>query len=103
MLFSSDHNLRSLAKVKPFNFAYFWSFMFYCSGSTSISPEGGAVHLTTWPESSRAEQSGGLVGKMAAAAVAEFQRAQSLLVTDRNASIDILHAIGKCDFQSRLL
>lgn len=34
-------------------------------------------------------------GKMAAAAVAEFQRAQSLLGTDRNASIDILHSIGK--------
>lgn len=32
---------------------------------------------------------------MAAAAVAEFQRAQSLLGTDRNASIDILHSIGK--------
>ncbi|KAM7372652.1 hypothetical protein PAMP_009804 [Pampus punctatissimus] len=30
---------------------------------------------------------------MAAAAVAEFQRAQSLLGTDRNASIDILHSI----------
>lgn len=48
---------------------------------------------------------------MAAAAV-EFQRAQSLLSTDRNASIDILHAIGKllllrwllnrlCDFSRR--
>lgn len=34
------------------------------------------------------------LGKMAAAAVAEFQRAQSLLGTDRNASIDILHSIG---------
>lgn len=34
---------------------------------------------------------------MAAAAVAEFQRAQSLLGTDRNASIDILHSIGKYD------
>lgn len=34
-------------------------------------------------------------GKMAAAAVAEFQRAQSLLGTDRDASIDILHSIGK--------
>lgn len=32
--------------------------------------------------------------KMAAAAV-EFQRAQSLLSTDREASIDILHSIGK--------
>uniref|UniRef100_A0A8C5BKS8 Proteasome 26S subunit, non-ATPase 11a n=1 Tax=Gadus morhua TaxID=8049 RepID=A0A8C5BKS8_GADMO len=31
--------------------------------------------------------------KMAAVAVAEFQRAQSLLGTDRNASIDILHSI----------
>lgn len=31
---------------------------------------------------------------MATAAV-EFQRAQSLLNTDRNASIDILHSIGK--------
>lgn len=40
---------------------------------------------------------------MAAAAVAEFQRAQSLLVTDRNASIDILHAIGRCNFHSGLL
>uniref|UniRef100_A0A8C1XGW4 Proteasome 26S subunit, non-ATPase 11a n=1 Tax=Cyprinus carpio TaxID=7962 RepID=A0A8C1XGW4_CYPCA len=35
---------------------------------------------------------------MAAAAV-EFQRAQSLLSTDRNASIDILHAIVKRDIQ----
>uniref|UniRef100_A0A8B9HWR2 Proteasome 26S subunit, non-ATPase 11 n=1 Tax=Astyanax mexicanus TaxID=7994 RepID=A0A8B9HWR2_ASTMX len=35
---------------------------------------------------------------MAAAAV-EFQRAQSLLSTDRNASIDILHAIVKRDVQ----
>ncbi|CAJ1076013.1 26S proteasome non-ATPase regulatory subunit 11A [Xyrichtys novacula] len=34
---------------------------------------------------------------MAAAAVAEFQRAQSLLGTDRNASIDILHSIVKRD------
>lgn len=32
---------------------------------------------------------------MAAAAVVEFQRAQSLISTDRNASIDILHSIGK--------
>lgn len=32
---------------------------------------------------------------MAAAAVVEFQRAQSLLSTDREASIDILHSIGK--------
>lgn len=36
------------------------------------------------------------IGKMAAAAVVEFQRAQSLISTDRNASIDILHSIGKC-------
>ncbi|KAM8825508.1 26S proteasome non-ATPase regulatory subunit 11A isoform 1-T1 [Synchiropus picturatus] len=36
---------------------------------------------------------------MAAAAVAEFQRAQSLLGTDRNASIDILHSIVKRDVQ----
>ena len=26
----------------------------------------------------------------------EFQRAQSLISTDRNASIDILHSIGGC-------
>lgn len=39
---------------------------------------------------------------MAAAAV-EFQRAQSLLSTDRNASIDILHAIGKCLLSHYLL
>uniref|UniRef100_W5N5P4 Proteasome 26S subunit, non-ATPase 11b n=1 Tax=Lepisosteus oculatus TaxID=7918 RepID=W5N5P4_LEPOC len=39
-------------------------------------------------------------GKMAAAAVVEFQRAQSLLSTDRNASIDILHSIAvKRDIQ----
>lgn len=31
---------------------------------------------------------------MAAAAVVEFQRAQSLISTDRDASIDILHSIG---------
>uniref|UniRef100_A0A673XHJ1 Proteasome 26S subunit, non-ATPase 11 n=1 Tax=Salmo trutta TaxID=8032 RepID=A0A673XHJ1_SALTR len=37
--------------------------------------------------------------KMAAAAVAEFQRAQSLLSSDRNASIDILHSIVKRDIQ----
>ncbi|KAG5832409.1 hypothetical protein ANANG_G00290860 [Anguilla anguilla] len=36
---------------------------------------------------------------MAAAAVVEFQRAQSLLSTDRNASIDILHSIVKRDVQ----
>uniref|UniRef100_A0A7N9AVA3 RPA interacting protein n=1 Tax=Mastacembelus armatus TaxID=205130 RepID=A0A7N9AVA3_9TELE len=36
---------------------------------------------------------------MAAAAVAEFQRAQSLIGTDRNASIDILHSIVKRDIQ----
>nr|XP_006638291.1 PREDICTED: 26S proteasome non-ATPase regulatory subunit 11 [Lepisosteus oculatus] len=36
---------------------------------------------------------------MAAAAVVEFQRAQSLLSTDRNASIDILHSIVKRDIQ----
>ncbi|XP_059929740.1 26S proteasome non-ATPase regulatory subunit 11A [Gadus macrocephalus] len=36
---------------------------------------------------------------MAAVAVAEFQRAQSLLGTDRNASIDILHSIVKRDVQ----
>uniref|UniRef100_A0A671NX30 26S proteasome non-ATPase regulatory subunit 11A n=1 Tax=Sinocyclocheilus anshuiensis TaxID=1608454 RepID=A0A671NX30_9TELE len=41
---------------------------------------------------------GRLLGEMAAAAV-EFQRAQSLLSTDRNASIDILHAIVKRDIQ----
>ncbi|KAJ0001563.1 hypothetical protein NQD34_006583 [Periophthalmus magnuspinnatus] len=34
---------------------------------------------------------------MAAAAVAEFQRAQSLIGTDRNTSIDILHSIVKRD------
>uniref|UniRef100_A0A8C9U1Y1 Proteasome 26S subunit, non-ATPase 11b n=1 Tax=Scleropages formosus TaxID=113540 RepID=A0A8C9U1Y1_SCLFO len=38
------------------------------------------------------------VSKMAAASV-EFQRAQSLLSTDRNASIDILHSIVKRDFE----
>lgn len=32
---------------------------------------------------------------MATAAVVEFQRAQSLISTDRDASIDILHSIGK--------
>lgn len=37
---------------------------------------------------------------MAAAAVAEFQRAQSLLGTDRNASIDILHSIGRAERRS---
>ncbi|XP_071262978.1 26S proteasome non-ATPase regulatory subunit 11-like [Salvelinus alpinus] len=36
---------------------------------------------------------------MAAPAVAEFQRAQSLLSSDRNASIDILHSIVKRDIQ----
>ncbi|XP_043956188.1 26S proteasome non-ATPase regulatory subunit 11A-like [Gambusia affinis] len=36
---------------------------------------------------------------MAAAAVAEFQRARSLIGTDRNASIDILHSIVKRDIQ----
>ncbi|KAG9343768.1 hypothetical protein JZ751_013149 [Albula glossodonta] len=36
---------------------------------------------------------------MAAAAVVEFQRAQSLLSTDRDASIDILHSIVKRDVQ----
>ncbi|RXN00342.1 26S proteasome non-ATPase regulatory subunit 11 [Acipenser ruthenus] len=36
---------------------------------------------------------------MAAAEVVEFQRAQSLLSTDRNASIDILHSIVKRDIQ----
>lgn len=36
------------------------------------------------------------IGKMAAAAVVEFQRAQSLISTDRDASIDILHSIGRC-------
>ncbi|KAK7940151.1 hypothetical protein WMY93_003477 [Mugilogobius chulae] len=41
----------------------------------------------------------GRAGKMAAAAVAEFQRAQSLIGTDRNASIDILHSIVKRDIQ----
>lgn len=40
---------------------------------------------------------------MAAAAVAEFQRAQSLLGTDRNASIDILHSIGKYNPHSMAL
>lgn len=33
--------------------------------------------------------------KMAAAAGLEFQRAQSLLTTDREASIGILHSIGE--------
>lgn len=42
-------------------------------------------------------------GTMAAAAVAEFQRAQSLLGTDRNASIDILHSIGKYNPHSMAL
>ncbi|XP_006896018.1 PREDICTED: 26S proteasome non-ATPase regulatory subunit 11-like [Elephantulus edwardii] len=36
---------------------------------------------------------------MTAAAVVEFQRAQSLLSTDREASIDILHSIVKRDIQ----
>ncbi|XP_043911170.1 26S proteasome non-ATPase regulatory subunit 11 isoform X2 [Protopterus annectens] len=36
---------------------------------------------------------------MAAAAVVEFKRAQSLLSTDRDASIDILHSIVKRDVQ----
>lgn len=53
----------------------------------------------TGKQARRAERSGAEAGrergKMAAAAVAEFQRAQSLLGTDRNASIDILHSIGK--------
>lgn len=40
------------------------------------------------------------IGKMAAAAVVEFQRAQSLISTDRNASIDIFHSIGKAAFKS---
>lgn len=39
------------------------------------------------------------IGKMAAAAVVEFQRAQSLISTDRNASIDIFHSIGKTVFR----
>ena len=49
------------------------------------------------PDRKTGRQSGAEAGrgKMAAAAVAEFQRAQSLLGTDRNASIDILHSIGK--------
>ncbi|NXC88762.1 PSD11 ATPase, partial [Cercotrichas coryphoeus] len=38
-------------------------------------------------------------GKMAAAAVLELQRAQSLLSTDREASIGILHSIVKRDVQ----
>ncbi|XP_061740145.1 26S proteasome non-ATPase regulatory subunit 11A-like isoform X2 [Nerophis ophidion] len=37
---------------------------------------------------------------MAAAAVAEFRRAQSLLGSDRDASIDILHSIVKRDIQA---
>ncbi|CAB1444614.1 unnamed protein product [Pleuronectes platessa] len=36
---------------------------------------------------------------MAAAAVVEFQRAQSLVSTDRDASIDILHSIVRRDIQ----
>lgn len=54
------------------------------------------------PDRKTAGQSGAEAGrgKMAAAAVAEFQRAQSLLGTDRNASIDILHSIGKYVYQS---
>ncbi|TSK14719.1 26S proteasome non-ATPase regulatory subunit 11B [Bagarius yarrelli] len=36
---------------------------------------------------------------MAAAAVVEFQRAQSLISTDRDASIDILHSIVRRDVQ----
>uniref|UniRef100_A0A672LT00 26S proteasome non-ATPase regulatory subunit 11B-like n=1 Tax=Sinocyclocheilus grahami TaxID=75366 RepID=A0A672LT00_SINGR len=36
---------------------------------------------------------------MAAVAVVEFQRAQSLISTDRNASIDILHSIVRRDVQ----
>ncbi|KAK1793958.1 hypothetical protein P4O66_010874 [Electrophorus voltai] len=36
---------------------------------------------------------------MAAAAVVEFQRAQSLISTDRNASIDIFHSIVRRDVQ----
>lgn len=49
--------------------------------------QAGGAGGTEWSEAGR--------GMMAAAAVAEFQRAQSLLGTDRNASIDILHSIGK--------
>lgn len=59
---------------------------------------GGAVFpRCEQPDRKTTGQSGVEVGrgKMAAAAVAEFQRAQSLLGTDRNASIDILHSIGK--------
>lgn len=41
--------------------------------------------------------------EMAAAAVAEFQRARSLIGTDRNASIDILHSIGKWIRHSQLV
>uniref|UniRef100_A0A8C4S6Q5 26S proteasome regulatory subunit Rpn6 N-terminal domain-containing protein n=1 Tax=Erpetoichthys calabaricus TaxID=27687 RepID=A0A8C4S6Q5_ERPCA len=36
---------------------------------------------------------------MAAAAVVEFQQAQTLLTTDRDTSIDILHSIVKRDVQ----
>lgn len=65
------------------------------------------VNDLTGKQPGRAErrQSGAQAGrgKMAAAAVAEFQRAQSLLGTDRNASIDILHSIGKYDQQSMAL
>lgn len=49
---------------------------------------------TVWGSRGRCES-----GKMAAAAVVEFQRVQSLLSTDREASIDILHSIVKHDNQ----
>lgn len=43
----------------------------------------------------RRPRGGASRAKMAAAAVLEFQRAQSLLSTDREASIGILHSIGE--------
>ncbi|KAG8006689.1 26S proteasome non-ATPase regulatory subunit 11A [Nibea albiflora] len=77
----------------------------YVNTKHSASPIGGGIapasaSYLTGKQARRAERSGGRQrGKMAAAAVAEFQRAQSLLGTDRNASIDILHSIVKRDIQ----
>lgn len=60
-------------------------------GGGSIAPD----IWTTQPETTRTEKAEAGSKEMAAAAVAEFQRARSLVGTDRNASIDILHSIGK--------
>ncbi|XP_068946017.1 26S proteasome non-ATPase regulatory subunit 11 isoform X3 [Petaurus breviceps papuanus] len=64
-----------------------------------LGEAGGGPAALVFPAAAAAAAGDGVRGGKMAAAAVEFQRAQSLLSTDREASIDILHSIVKRDIQ----